>query len=162
MRESSVVGELQRLPLLVGEPLERLLHARSAQTEPGLFLGVLPGLLRSDVERLRAAGLFPADEIDRAPVDQRQDPGAGLGALRDEAGGRPPDREEALLHRVLGERGIANDPQREAVGDAAEAVVELREGVLVGPRYESDQRLVREMSEPATHKSTPFTGCSPR
>ena len=52
-------------------------------------------------------------------------------------------REERLLHRVLGERLVAQDPQREAVGDAAEAVVELGERRLVGARGEQRRALRR-------------------
>ena len=79
-------------------------------------------------------------------MDERQDPGARLRALGQEAVCRAPDGEEALLDGVLGERRVAHDPEREAVGDPSVAVVELREGVLVGPGDEREQGLVREFA----------------
>ena len=61
-----------------------------------------------------------------------------------------PEPEEGLLHRVLGERLVAEDPVGEAVRGAADPVVELRERRLVRPRDERDERLVGEVSEVAT------------
>ena len=58
-------------------------------------------------------------------------------------------REERLLHRVLGERRVAQHPQREPVGDAAVAVVELGERAVLPARDERDQRFVREVREVA-------------
>ena len=55
-----------------------------------------------------------------------------LRALGEEAVGVAPDAEERLLHGVLRERLVAQDPQGEPVGDAAEAVVELGQRVVVG------------------------------
>ena len=58
--------------------------------------------------------------------------------------------EERLLDRVLGERLVAQDAVGEAVGRAADAVVELRERRFVRARDERDERLVGEVSEVAT------------
>ena len=58
--------------------------------------------------------------------------------------------EERLLDRVLGQRLVAEDAVGEAVGGAADPVVELRERRFVGPRDERDERLVGEVSEVAT------------
>ena len=135
-----------------GRLLERVLDPGAPQTEPRLLLDVVARRLRGRVERLGPARLLAADEVDRAPVDQREDPGAGLRALGDEARRRAPDGDEALLHGVLGERGIAHDPEGEPVGDPAETVVQLRQRVFVGAGDEGDERLVREMSEPAGHE----------
>jgi hypothetical protein len=69
---------------------------------------------------------------------------------------RAPDRHEALLHGILRERRVAHDAQREPVGDAAEAVVELRECLLVGARDEGDERLVGQVGKSPRHESTPL------
>ena len=68
-------------------------------------------------------------------------------ALGQEARRAAPDGEERLLHRVLGERLVAQDPQREAVGGAAVAVVELGERGLVGAGERAHERLVGEVGE---------------
>ncbi len=75
-------------------------------------------------------------------VDERQDPRARLRALGQEAVGVAPDAEEGFLHGVLGQRLVAQDPQGEPVGDAAEAVVERGQRVVVGVRDEGEQCLV--------------------
>src|ERR671934_43259 len=96
---------------------------------------------------LTAADVLAADEVDRASVDDRQDPRARARALGEEAVGGPPDGEKRLLHRVLRERLVAQDPQREAVGDSAETIVELCQRVLVRGRDEREERLVREVHQ---------------
>ena len=58
-------------------------------------------------QRLGAAPLLPADEVDGAPVDEGEDPRARLRALRAEGRGAAPDGEKAFLHRVLGEPIVA-------------------------------------------------------
>ena len=68
-------------------------------------------------------------------------------ALGDEAGSRPPDREEGLLHGVLGEGGVTDDAEREPVGDGAEPVVELCERTVVAPREQGHEGFIREVGE---------------
>ena len=63
--------------------------------------------------------------------------------------GAAPEAEERLLHGVLRQRLVAQDPVGEAVGDAADPVVELRERRFVGARDERDERLVGEVGEVA-------------
>ena len=75
-------------------------------------------------------------------MDEGQDPSARLRALGEEAVCAPPDAEERLLDRILGQRLVPEDPQREAERDPAEAVVELGERVVVGGGDEREQRLV--------------------
>ena len=118
LREAAVVGELDRLALLVGQPLERLLHACALEAEPGLLVRRASRRLGLLLQRLRPARLLAADEIDGAAVHQRQDPRARLRALGDEARGRPPDGEEGLLHRVLCERRVPDNADRQTVCDA--------------------------------------------
>ena len=60
--------------------------------------------------------------------------------------------EERFLHRVLGERLVAEHAVGEPVGDAADAVVELGERRLVRPRDERDERFVREVGEVAARR----------
>ena len=63
---------------------------------------------------------------------------------------RAPDGEERVLDGVLRQRLVSEDPVGEAVGGAADAVVELRQRRFVRPRDERDERLVGEVSEVAT------------
>ena len=72
-------------------------------------------------------------------------------ALGDEPRGAAPDREERVLHGVLGERLVAQHAQREPVGDAAVAVVELGERNLVGARGQRDDGFVGEMGKRTRH-----------
>ena len=81
-----------------------------------------------------------------------EDPRARLRAFGAERRGRPPDAEEAFLHGVLREPLVAQDAEREAVGDAAHPVVELRECGLVSPRDERDQGFVREVGVLLCHR----------
>ena len=67
-----------------------------------------------------------------------------------------PDGEEGVLDGVLGERRVAQDAAREPVGDAAEAVVELRERGLVGAGSERDERLVGQVREVNGHCGQPL------
>ena len=156
LREAAVVGELDRLALRVGQPRERLLHALALEAQPRRLVRFR--LVARDrgggalVERFGATALLAPDEIDGAPVHERQDPGARLGALRPERGGGAPDREESLLDGVLGQPLVAQDTQRETVGDASDAIVELGESRLVAPRDERDEGFVREMSEVLAHR----------
>ena len=64
---------------------------------------------------------------------------------------RAPDREERLLHRVLGERLVAQHAQREPVGDPVVAVVQLGERKLVGARNQRDDGFVGQVGEVAGH-----------
>jgi hypothetical protein len=91
--------------------------------------------------------LLPANEVDRAPMGECEDPRACFSTLGDKARSSPPDREECLLHRVLGEGSVADDADRKAVGDCAEAVVELRERAFVAPCEQRDEGFVREVGE---------------
>ena len=75
-------------------------------------------------------------------MDESQYPGAGFRAIGPEACRCTPDREEGVLHGVLGETGIAHDAQREAVGSAAEAIVERAERGLVAAGDQGKDRLV--------------------
>ena len=63
-------------------------------------------------------------------------------ALGHEPIGAPPRGEEAFLHGVLRELLVAEHAQRQAVGDAAEPVVELRQRLVVRSRDKRDDCLV--------------------
>ena len=158
LREPAVVGELDRLALLVGELAERRLYALALEAQPGCVGGRRPARVRLDLgQRLGAAPLLAAHEVDRAPVDERHDPRARLRALGQVLRGAAPDREERLLHRVLRQRLVAQHPQREAVGGPPVAVVELRQRDLVRPRDERDDCFVRKVCQVATrHGPAPY------
>ena len=105
------------------------------------------------VERVAAAALLPAHDVDGAPVHEREDPRARLRALDEEPVGGAPDGEERLLDGVLGERLVAEDAQREAVGLAGVAVVDLGERAIVGPGDKLEQSLVRQVGASGLHRS---------
>src|SRR2546425_431737 len=113
LREAAVVGELERLALVVRELPQRGLDGSAALAQRGLLVGRPAGRVCDHVERLAAAALLSADEIDRAPVDDGENPRARLGALAQKAPRRAPDAQEGLLHGVLGEGPVAQDAQRE-------------------------------------------------
>ena len=144
----AVVGELERLSLLVagaGAAPPGRGGARSGSSTSSSVAGARSARAVV-VERVGAPALLAADDVDGAPVDERQDPRARLRALGAERAGRAPDGQERLLHCVLGERRVAHDAQREPVRDAAVAVVELARAPPRPPRAdEGEQRLVREV-----------------
>src|SRR5262249_19106420 len=96
------------------------------------------------IEGVGASSLLAANDVDRAAMDERQDPGARLGALGEEAAGRAPDGEKRLLNRVLGESGVADDAHGKPVGGAAVAIVELSQRLLVPAGNERKQGIVRK------------------
>src|SRR4029077_15286428 len=81
----------------------------------------------------------------------REDPRAGPALFRHEPRRGTPDGEKRLLHRVLGERLVSQDPQREPVRGAAVAVVQLGQRGLLGPGREGHERCGGEMGEFPTH-----------
>ena len=84
-------------------------------------------------------------------MDEREDPRARLRALGAEGRRAPPDLEERLLHGILRVALVAQDAQRQTVGDARDAVVELGERTLVSSRDERHQGLVGQMSVVLAH-----------
>jgi len=93
------------------------------------------------------ANLLAADKVDRAAVDERENPRARFPPLRDEARRRPPHGQEGLLHRILRKGRVADDADREAIRNGAEAVVELGKRAVVSSREECDEGFVREVGE---------------
>ena len=94
LREPAVVRELERLTLRVGELLERGLHALALEVEPRCLLGGRCRRLaerRVVVERSARRALLAPHEIDRAPVDEREDPRGRLGAVGPEGRSGAPD-----------------------------------------------------------------------
>ena len=63
----------------------------------------------------------------------------------------PPDLEERLLYGVLRVPLVAQHPERQAVRDPADPVVELGQRVLVTACDEGDQGFVGEMSVVPAH-----------
>ena len=110
--------------------------------------------LGGEAMSLRAPALLAPHEVDRAAVDERQDPRRGLRALGNERARAPPEAEEGFLDCVLRERLVPQDPVRQAVGDPSDPVVELRQGGFLRARDERDERFVGEVSEiAAAHRS---------
>ena len=84
-------------------------------------------------------------------MDECEDPRARLGALGAEGRRAAPDLEERFLDRVLRVALVPQDAERQPVGDARDAVVELGERILVPARNERHQGLVGEMSVVLAH-----------
>ena len=145
LRVAPVVGELDRFSLLRGELAQRL----ADRLPPGCELRFVGRLGTREftfgLEGLGAPALLAADEIDRAAVDERQQPRARLRPLRGEPAGGSPDAEEGVLHCVLRQGVVAEDPERKAVGQPAEAAVELGKRLVVCARDQRQHRLVRQM-----------------
>src|SRR5581483_7660772 len=96
LRETAVVGELDRLPLFLRQLSERLLDDLPLRAEPGFLVGCLARGLCDVLERLPPPALLPPDQVDGAAVDQREDPRARLALLGEERPGRAPDGEKGL------------------------------------------------------------------
>src|SRR5262249_4209785 len=141
-------GELDRFTLRVGKLPERGLDPLALEAQPGDVLrrGLSAHGL-AGLERLGAAAPPAANEGDGAPGGERGGPRTRLAALGEEARRAAPDREERVLNGVLRQRLVAYDAQREAVGDAPVAVVELRERDLVRAGRQGDNCFVGEVCE---------------
>jgi hypothetical protein len=87
-------------------------------------------------------------------MDEGEDPRARLRALCAIGRRASPHLEKGLLDGVLGEALVTQDAERKPVRDAPDAVVELRERVLVASRHERDECLVREMCLLLAHGET--------
>ena len=114
LAEPSVVGELERLPLRVGKVAQRGLHALALQPQERVLLRALDGRLGGQVERVarRRCSRRTASTARRCTsvrIHVLALPRSGM--KRD---GGSPDGEERLLHRVLGERLVAQDAQARA------------------------------------------------
>ena len=144
MRQSFEVRDLDGAPLLLRQLGERRAHARRAlAAHDGLVgpLGARRVLCLVDAARLGpVARAARAQVVDHEVAHQAQEPGARAAARGIEALGAPPDAQERLLHRVLGQVGAARDAQREAVGERRQPVVELRERALVAARDAAEER----------------------
>ena len=110
------------------------------------------GVFARCLERLPAPALFAPHEIDRAPVDEREEPRPRFRTFGHELVGASPRLKECFLHGILGERLVPQDSQRETVCHATEPVVQLGERVVVGSRHECDNSFVREVGECAQHR----------
>src|SRR5207245_131260 len=112
-------------------PLPRPLAAPHAPTPPPAPPAAppptQPPVRRRRLERLGAPPLLASHQVDRAAVDEGQQPVPRRSALGDEPRRRAPRREERLLDGVLRERFVSQYAQGKSPGDAAEAVVELGE-----------------------------------
>src|SRR5205823_8316199 len=85
LREASVVRELQCLALLVGKPTQRALHPLALITKPSLFVDrTVARLFARRLEWFPAPSLFAPHEIDRASMNEREEPRPGSRAFRHE------------------------------------------------------------------------------
>ena len=156
LREAAVVRELERLALRVGELPQRVLDAlalQRSQASSSAASATRLGASSSASVRRRCSRRTMSTARRWTSVRIQVLAFARSGTKR---AARAPDGEERLLHRVLGERAVAQDPQREPVRDAPEAVVELGESRLVRASRERDDGLVRKMGEVPRQRSRAY------
>ena len=112
----------------------------------GLDVGALGGLQALLQALVARAALLvhvgSAERVDRAVVDDAEHPGADGAAAAVVAGAGAPEREEGLLHDVLGDAARARDPVGEREGDLGVALVEHLEGGRLAAADELHQILV--------------------
>src|SRR5262249_59009924 len=70
--EASVVRELERLALRIGQLLQRELHTLTLQPQPRALVRCVADRLRCKLERVCAAALLAPHDVDGAPVGERQ------------------------------------------------------------------------------------------
>src|SRR5581483_9633720 len=147
VREPLEVRDLDRPPLLRGQPVERRAEPRAALGARRRVLGTLgrrgrrptrhAPLLRAALRRVGTAA------VDRDVADDAKQPRPRIAARRVVADGAVPDAEERLLHRVLGRVRVARDAERAAERERREAVVERGERRLLAARDAAEERRLR-------------------
>src|SRR2546422_1735243 len=120
------VGELECLPLGIGEVAKTPLDLLALQVERNRLpdvghLGSLPGIRQID---LAANSYAPAQTIDRAVANDRQQPVAQAAATRVEARGVAPDADKRVLDDILRGTALIEDAEGETEGQAAVPVVQ--------------------------------------
>lgn len=136
------VREFEHLSIRCRETVETRADPRSGRHGgDGFVLGRRPAE-RLELERFVGASLLAADMIDRPPMNEREQPGGRLGALRVVAAGLPPRGQKRLLNRILGEGSVAEYSDREPESRPGVAFIELPEGALVPTRHQREQVLV--------------------
>ena len=166
MGESTEVRELDHLALTIRELVEGAAHRARLVAAGGLDVGALGRLLLL-LEPLggRAAALVdqvPAQSIDPAVVDDAEHPRANAAALAAVAEPAAPDRQECLLHDVLGDAPVPDH----AVGDrergSAVPVVHGLERTRIARRDEVHQLLVGEpvYLDRSSHALLPLGACT--
>ena len=80
-----------------------------------------------------------AEVIDGAVARDGEQPRGRRRPLRIEGLHAVPDAEKSFLHQVFGDAGVAHHAKNERVGDAAVAVVELREGLRFAALEANDE-----------------------
>src|SRR5213594_622718 len=140
VRVAAVEGELDRLLLVDRQARDGFAHGvalhRGRDRNPGIALRSGGGERLDDVEPdlpplLRAA---PPQLVDRAVAHRGHEPGAQRTPARVKGRGVVPELDERLLDDVLRQSRVAQDAERDAIGQRAVAVVEQRERVDVGRR----------------------------
>jgi hypothetical protein len=86
--------------------------------------------------------LLDADRIDRATVDEGEEPGTRVSPSRIEAGRRSPDVEECLLNGILRESAVPENSNRHPVSQARVLAIELVEGANVALSDTAQQVLI--------------------
>ena len=138
------VGCLGRITQIAETRTDAATRAAGKATER-LFLPLLP----------RVPTGPPPQLVQRAIARDGHQPRDEPAALRIERGGLPPDAEIHLLHNILGELGVAQNPDADGVDQRAVAVIQpLQRGNLsIGNR--GDQVSVRGQGIPTAVAASP-------
>ena len=142
LSQSGEVGEFEHLSIRCRETVEARADPRPGRQAGDCFvLGHWPAE-RLELELPVGASLLVSDVIDRAPVNEGEQPGGRLGALRAVAASLPPRGQKRLLDSILGEGLVAEYSDREPESRPGVTLIELPEGALVPTRHEREQVLV--------------------
>ena len=138
--EAAEVGELDHVRLVGGQRVHGRADAGGLLAARDLVVGALAGLEALLEPLVAGAALVvhrgAAELVDRAVVDDPEHPRADRAAGALVAGAGAPDRQEGLLHDVLGDVAAADHPVGEREGGAGVALIDeprTRAGRRAGP-----------------------------
>src|SRR2546430_1107290 len=101
----------ERFSLLIRKLLQGGLDAFTLEPQPRVvFRRARGGSVDAVGQGLGASTILAPHEVDRATMNERQQPRARFAAFRDEPVGVAPRGEKPFLHRVLGEPLVTKDP----------------------------------------------------
>ncbi len=132
LRQPAEVGELDRLPLDVGQAAQRDGDLLAVEVAGHFLPDVGQGQARGGTSSRSGSstvGPATADGVDGPVVDDREQPRLDAALALDVARGVSPGAEKGVLDDVLGKRGVGGDPEGDRVGHRSVGVVQVLQGV---------------------------------